>query len=201
MGFQEDQLVPGEVVVVKTREHALVLLRAILINVAALIVLSGVAYASGRPEFLIVQLLPAILLVWELVARQRKEFVVTSRRVVRQEGILSIQSFDAPLDKINNVFHTQTFLGRIFGFGDVGLETASEQGTTLFRFIPDPVGFKNAIVSEREAYSGRSGSAAARVSERESIPQLIEQLASLRDRKIISDQEFDEKKKKLLGSL
>jgi uncharacterized membrane protein YdbT with pleckstrin-like domain len=119
---------------------------------------------------------------------------------VKQEGVFSITSFDAPLDKINNVFHEQNLIGRIFKYGNVGLETASEQGTTMFFHVPDPVGFKNCIVHQREVYSSssadREGTAA-----KEDIPRLIEDLASLRARNIISAEEFDAKKRTLLDKI
>jgi hypothetical protein len=82
--------------------------------------------------------------------------------------------------------------------GQVGLETASEQGTTIFDFLWRPLDFKNCIVRQIELYRSDSSSAGAL---RPSIPRLLEELASLRDRQIISEAEFQEKKKALLGKI
>jgi uncharacterized membrane protein YdbT with pleckstrin-like domain len=118
---------------------------------------------------------------------------------VRQEGVFSTSSFDAPLDKINNVFHNQSFMGRMLKYGDVGLETASEQGTTVFDFLSHPLDFKNAIVRQREMY--KLESRADGTSSQRSIPQLIDELAALRDRRIITECEFQEKKRALLQKM
>jgi hypothetical protein len=124
---------------------------------------------------------------------------VTDHRVVKQDGVFSISSFDASLDKINNVFHEQTLMGRVFKYGTVGLETASEQGTTVFEFIPRPVDFKGKIVRQREMYRSVAGIEAG--SPRQDIPRMIEDLASLRDKGILTPQEFEEKKKALLEKM
>ncbi len=200
MPFKKDQLLPGEKLIMLAHQHYMVLLRAILINVAALVVLVGLSMVLKQPLVLLFYLFPLALLLWEILVRQNREYILTDHRVVKQEGVFAISSFDASLDKINNVFHEQSLLGRIFKYGDVGLETASEQGTTVFYQIPDPVAFKNCIVHQRELYKSLADKNLGEPS-REDIPRLIQDLASLRDRQIISETEFEEKKKALLGKI
>jgi uncharacterized membrane protein YdbT with pleckstrin-like domain len=199
MSFAKDQLLPDENLIVITHQHSLVLLRAILLNVLAAAVLLGLSYATGRYWILLCQLVPLAFLLWKILLRQRMEYIITDRRVVKHEGVLSVASFDAPLDKINNVFHQQSFLGRILKYGDVGLETASEQGTTIFHFIPDPVRFKNCVVRHQELR--RAGGAQPAQASRQDIPRLLEELASLRDRNIITAEEFEGKKRALLDKI
>jgi uncharacterized membrane protein YdbT with pleckstrin-like domain len=200
MSFRQDQLLPGEAVLVLAHPHALVLLRPVLLNLASALLLAGVSYASGLLWPLILDIAPLAYLLWEILERNGREYIVTNRRVVKQEGVFSVSSFDAPLDKINNIFHEQSALGRILGFGDVGLETASEQGTTMFRKIPDPIGFKNLIVEQRELYKSVASPAQSRNS-KDDIPRLLDDLARLRDRNVITDAEFEAKKKSLLEKL
>jgi uncharacterized membrane protein YdbT with pleckstrin-like domain len=199
MSFTKEQLLSGENLVILARQHPLVLFRPVLLNVFVLVVVAGVSYYSGRTWFMVFFLFPLLYLLWEYLAWHRREYILTDRRVVRQEGVLSISSFDAPLDKINNVFHSQSFMGRILKYGEVGLETASEQGTTTFEFLSHPLDFKNAIVHQREMYN--SGAVAAGRFSQQGIPQLIEELASLRDRNIITESEFQEKKRALLEKM
>ena len=198
MSFSKDQLLPGETLIILARQHWLVLFRPVLLNIIILAVLIAIAYYSGRAWFLAFFLFPLIHLLWEFLGWHRREYVLTDRRVVKQEGVFSTSSFDAPLDKINNVFHNQSFMGRIWKYGDVGLETASEQGTTVFNFLSRPLDFKNEIVKQREAYTGGSRPGA---SIQKSIPQLIDELAALRDRQIITESEFQEKKRALLEKM
>jgi len=198
MTFTKEQLLPGENLIRLARQHWLVLFRPVLLNIIVLAVLIGISYYSQRPWFLAFFIIPLIYLLWEFLAWHRREYVLTDRRVVKQEGVFSISSFDAPLDKINNVFHNQSFMGRVWKYGDVGLETASEQGTTVFDFLSHPLDFKNDIVRQRETYNAanRPGTTVQK-----SIPQLIDELASLRDRQIISESEFQEKKRALLEKM
>ena len=200
MSFTKKQLLPGENLIILAHQHYLVLARPLIVNVAALGILLALSLQLEKSWFLYFYLAPLCYLLWEILVRSRREYIVTNRRVVKQEGVLSISSFDAPLDKINNVFHEQSLLGRMLGYGDVGLETASEQGTTTFYSIPNPVEFKNSIVHNREMYV-----ASPRTTDvpppGEDIPRLIENLASLRERNIITEQEFEAKKRELLDKI
>ncbi len=206
MPFTKEHLMPGENLILLDRQHPLVLLRPILWNIAALVVLITIPYLlshSGYSEevwsILGLYIIPLLYLIWKIMAWRRMEYILTDRRVVKQEGVFSISSFDAPLDKINNVFHQQTFMGRLLKYGEVGLETASEQGTTIFDFISRPLDFKNAIVHQREMYN--AGSRSSGEPSRSTVPQLIQELASLRDQNIITESEFQQKKKSLLEKL
>jgi uncharacterized membrane protein YdbT with pleckstrin-like domain len=197
MSFDE-QLLPGEEIIILARQHPLVLSRPVFFNVFALALLAGFAWYCQIAWLLLFYLIPLIYFLWKLLAWRKQEYILTNRRVVKQEGVFSSSSFDAPLDKINNVYHQQSFMGRLLKYGEVGLETASEQGTTVFNFLMNPIAFKNAIVQQRELYTDSSRPAG---SERKSIPQLIDELASLRDRKIITESEFQEKKRSLLEKM
>ncbi len=199
MSFAKNQLLPGENLVVLARQHIIVLLKPFLINLVALAALLALSIWLGKAWLLAFFLAPLAFFLWKFLAWRGREYVLTDRRVVRQEGVLSISSFDAPLDKINNVFHRQSFLGRVLKYGEVGLETASEQGTTVFDFLSKPLEFKNHIVRQRESYRSVSGTAGA-VSQ-SGIPQLLEELDSLRNKKIISEVEFQEKKRALLNKI
>jgi uncharacterized membrane protein YdbT with pleckstrin-like domain len=198
MSFTKEQLLPGETLIALLHQHPIVLLKPVLLNVAAVVVFTALAVYI-RWWFASFDLLPLAFLLWEYTVRHKREYIVTDRRVVKQEGVFTVTSFDASLDKINNVFHAQTLVGRLFKYGTVGLETASEQGTTVFEYIPDPVQFKNHIVRQRESY--KSPAAAQPPGPIQDIPQMLEQLASLRDRNIITLAEFEAKKKALLEKL
>ncbi len=198
MSFTKQQLLPGENLIILARQHPLVLFKPILLNIVALAVLILIVLLSGKYWVMALFVIPLIYLLWQYLAWHRREYILTDRRVVKQEGVLSVSSFDAPLDKINNVFHQQSFMGRMLKYGEVGLETASEQGTTIFSFLSHPLDFKNAIVHQREGH--RPDQAGSRISEK-SIPELIDELATLRERKIISESEFQEKKRALLEKM
>jgi uncharacterized membrane protein YdbT with pleckstrin-like domain len=199
MSFTNKQLLPGEKLVLLARPHLLVLFLPSLLNIFALILLIGLSLHFEKAWFLIVYLGPLAYFLWEFTAWRSKEYILTDRRVVIQEGVFSVSSFDASLDKINNVFHRQSLIGRLLKYGEVGLETASEQGTTVFTFLSHPLDFKNSIIRQRELCRSDPGSTGKAL--QTGIPQLIEELASLRDRSIISESEFQEKKRILLEKI
>jgi hypothetical protein len=93
---------------------------------------------------------------------------------------------------------TQSFFGRIFDFGDVEIMTASELGVNLFKRIGDPVKFKTAMLNAKESL-GYEGSASH--SQSGNIPAMIAELDELRKKGIVTEVEFQQKKKELLAKL
>ena len=198
MSFTRKQLLPGETLIVLARQHLLKLVWPCLLNGIALILLAWLSIRFENAWILLLYLPLLAYVLWEYIAWRSREYILTDRRVVIQEGVFSVSSFDATLDKINNVYHRQSFMGRLFRYGEVGLETASEQGTTVFSFLSHPLDFKNAIVQQREMVRADARQVA---SPQISVPQLLDELASLRDRGVITEDEFQEKKKSLLEKI
>jgi uncharacterized membrane protein YdbT with pleckstrin-like domain len=158
---------------------------------------AAIAIAGGA----LAVVLAGVLLVKLLVLRSY-EHVLTNRRMIQQTGILRKQSMDAPLDKVNNVEHWQTLWGRILGYGDVEIDTASEHGATRFRSISRPLEFKNAIVGAAEAYrSNRFAPPAAAGPSAPSGADRMRQLKQLLDDGLISAEEYEAKRRKLLEEM
>ncbi len=89
------------------------------------------------------------------------------------------RSTDSSLEKINDAILTQSIFGRIFGFGDLEVLTASEAGIERFRMIVNPIGFKKAMMDAKHEYEqDMSGSYRAPGPPiREVAPQLVEPAA------------------------
>lgn len=134
---------------------------------------------------------------WVLLASS--VYVLTDRRVLRQEGLFARTSKDAYLDKINNVEHMQTLPGRLFGFGDLEIDTASEHGATTFRRIADPIEFKSAILAAAD--QERSGRLRPVVSAPISGADRLRELKKLFDDGLISEAEFAKKRAELVEEL
>ena len=54
-------------------------------------------------------------------------FVVTSRRVLVREGVLTRQGIDIPMARINSVQFRQNLFERLLGCGTLIIESASEE--------------------------------------------------------------------------
>jgi hypothetical protein len=109
------------------------------------------------------------------------------------------------------------WLGRILGYGEIDLLTASEAGTNKIKFLPDADGFKKTLLDAKYEHELEVGGgaratapaaapapAAATAPERLSADEVdasISHLASMRDRGLITAGEFEEKKREILDRL
>jgi uncharacterized membrane protein YdbT with pleckstrin-like domain len=199
----EAQLQPGEEVLYRAHVTRISLVPWVL---GLVLVVAGAAIAwqyAPEPLFLIaagaLAAILAVLILWKLLVLRSYEHVLTNRRMIQQIGIFQKRSMDAPLDKVNNVEHWQTLWGRILGYGDVEIDTASEHGATRFTNIARPLEFKNAIVGATEAYRSRRFAPAAPVAV--SGADRLRELKSLLDDGLISPEEFERKRGKLLEEI
>ncbi len=132
------------------------------------------------------------LLVWLTT-----KYVITTERVIVRAGILSRSGKEIPLEVINDVAFNQSLFERIVKSGDLLIESAGQYGQSRYTDIPHPERVQSLIYEVREdrtydlESSGTGGSSAAHE---------IEKLAELREKGVISVDEFEKRKKKLLES-
>ncbi len=85
---------------------------------------------------------------------RNQEWMITTRRVIRAEGVLNKSMSDSSLEKINDARLDQSVFGRIFGFGTLDILTAAEEvgGSNVadFPMIADPIEFKKAMLDQKE---------------------------------------------------
>ena len=201
----EDQLHPGEEILFRAYPTRLPLIPWVA-GAALALLAAGLAWnlwgnqALALAAGVVALVFLGMLLVKWIVLRSH-DYVLTNRRVVLEEGILSRRSMDASLGKINNVEHRQSLWGRLLGYGDVEIDTASETGTTRFAGINRPLEFKRSILGAVEAY--RQGGAPLPVAAAAPLSpaEKIRQLKGLLDEGLISPQEFEAKRRDLLAEM
>ncbi|HVR07988.1 MAG TPA: PH domain-containing protein [Thermoanaerobaculia bacterium] len=183
-----------------------------LAAVAALAGLVGWNQSGGQHWVLVLAgLVVAVALIWALaryVELAANQYILTDRRLLRLHGIVSQSSMDSYLDKINNVEHHQSFWARIFGYGDVEVDTAAESGAEVFPRISQPLAYKRAIDAAITAYrtAGRpmmtaGGAAPAATPAGAGAAERLRQLKRLADDGLISPAEFEAKRKQLLDQI
>lgn len=59
-------------------------------------------------------------------------------RLIEERGIIGKRIVIIPLDRVQDVTCRFGILGRVFGFGDLEIESAGTYGKTVFNFIPKP---------------------------------------------------------------
>ena len=202
--FIQSMLGENERIVLVTRQHWFVLISSLLLEIIVTLgVIIAIAVATVNNSqmayaFLLV-LLPLLSMLHDILAWKNHQYIVTNRRVIQFSGIFNKSVVDSSLEKVNDVKMTQSLFGRMFNFGDVQIMTASELGVNVFKRIGEPVKFKTAMLNAREkiGYEG-TGSHAANI---DAIPEMIVGLDELRKKGILTEEEFQSKKKELLAKM
>jgi len=171
MSYAEKLLSRGEEIVYSSRQHWFAVIARmwvwILIVIVALAILLWIGTNDGAildndgidsgATFVSVAVLVASLaylgfVIWDW---RNQEWLITTRRVMRAEGVLNKSVTDTSLEKINDARLDQSFLGRIFGFGTLDILTAAEEfgggNVADFPMIADPVTFKKAMFDQKHA--------------------------------------------------
>ena len=142
------ELKKEERILLITRQHWVRLVLPIFVWLIAAILLIWLAETTG----FIITLAVAVYPVYEYLNYKSNLWCVTNLRVVDESGFFSRYSKESPLDKINNVEYEQSIWGRIFGFGDVDIQTAAEMGETTYELIHHPKLLKDTITQAQEEY-------------------------------------------------
>jgi uncharacterized membrane protein YdbT with pleckstrin-like domain len=146
--------------------------------------------------------LAAAVVIWLLLAVPPfidwlyTHYVITNERVIVRRGMIARHGKEIPLEVINDVTFHQSVIERIVGSGDLIIESAGERGQSRFSDIPDPDEIQSQVYKLREART-----MALQVTSGQSPAEQLEALARLRDQGVLSDDEFAEKKAKLLDQI
>ena len=65
-------------------------------------------------------------------------YYLTNLRLVEERGIIGKRIIFIPLDRVQDVTCKLGIIGRIFGFGDLEIESAGTYGKIVFNFISNP---------------------------------------------------------------
>jgi hypothetical protein len=239
MAYLDNLLASGEQPLRREHQHWFVLVAdaryaifawigAIVLIVLGRTILGGDSFASIQS---VVGWLAVILVLgglvsfgWQVLRWQNEEYVVTNRRVLQFEGVVNKRVVDSSLEKINDAILTESMFGRIFGFGDLEILTASESGISLLRMLPRADDFKRAMLDSKHelelelsgarpmpgpairAAAPVSGAAAAPAAappamSADDVTRTLASLADLRDRGALSAEDYEAKKADLLRRL
>lgn len=139
----------NEKVLLTTHTSWIMLTLPVLIVLAALVI--GILIGSFK--WAIGLLIPALAYSgWKYLEWKNNIWVVTNFRVIDEVGIFNINTKESQLDKINNVSYSQTIWGRIFGFGNVEIQTAATIGDTIYNNVDRPKLLKDTITLAQANY-------------------------------------------------
>jgi uncharacterized membrane protein YdbT with pleckstrin-like domain len=160
----------------------------------------------SEPTFVDNAIVVAAILIWALLAIpsfitwRYTLFVLTTDRLITRSGFFAKTAKEIPLERINDVAFNQTVFERIVHSGDLLIESAGERGQTKIHNVRDPEQVSLRIYTESEKNQNRmyQGSGPRQPV---SIPEQLEALARLKDQGVISEDEFEVKKRELLDRL
>ena len=169
MSYARNLLSRGEEVVYESRQHWFAVIARTWFWIAlAIIALALVIYLVSGVEPFVNETLDQIVTLAAVVGLvaaagyvafvlwdwRNQEWLITTRRVIRAEGVLNKQMADSNLEKINDARLDQSVFGRIFGFGTLDILTAAEEagGSNIadFPMIADPIQFKKAMLDQKQ---------------------------------------------------
>ncbi|MBC8077754.1 MAG: PH domain-containing protein [Chloroflexales bacterium] len=226
MAYVDELLGRGESILYIARQHIFVLISRIfteLVLIGLLVAAGVVANAAfnnpsvtigplqtGQLILLITLVISAGLLLSGLIDYLRwnnEQYIITDRRVIQIRGVLNKEVIDSSLEKINDVELSQSWLGRIFDYGTIEVLTASESGVNAMDRIGHPLDFKRSMLEAKHQHDRGYGyfdpqpDAADPAHAPVDIERTIAELAALRDRGILSTDEFETKKRELLDRI
>jgi uncharacterized membrane protein YdbT with pleckstrin-like domain len=150
-----------------------------------LVVLAGIAWFVWRP-------------LRRIVAWATSHFVLTTDRVIHRAGWFAKRSMEIPLENISDVRFNQTVFERLIGAGDLTLESPGTFGQERFSDVRHPEHVQKTIYEMNEANRQRM-SGIGQGGGSSSVADELAKLDRLRDDGVISNQEFEAQKARLLG--
>jgi len=234
MGYTESLLASGERVVRSAHQHWFILiwrarwavfglLIALVMTILRLINkdTSGFLWTILGWSSLILVAFGILNLVWGALTYRAEEYVISSRRLIHVQGVINKKASDSSLEKINDAILVESIFGRIFGFGNLEVLTASESGIEKLQMLRDAKEFKKAMLEakhdleieltrptmapirapEPAAAAPMAPAPTPEVDTADEVADALGRLGELRDKGIITPEEFEAKKAELLGRL
>ncbi len=212
MAFPRRLLIEGEELVADLRPHWIALVGPVLVTVVVIVgwivaLLSAPDSGAGRTAVVwVATILGVLILLWypvrRVVAWATSHFVVTTDRIIHRQGWIAKSSMEIPLEAINDVRFEQSVFERMIGAGSLVIESAGERGRQVFEDIRNPEEVQRTIyhqgeLNQQRMYQG-GGPRAPRGAP--SSASELERLADLRDRGVLTQEEFEAQKRRILES-
>jgi len=257
MSYARNLLSRGEEVVFESRQHWFaVIAENWPFIIASILSFAVLIWQTSLDEWALRGFLQIVSLVVLLVSLGRiglkvwswrnQEYLVTTRRLIKAEGIFNKQMADSSLEKINDAHLTQSWIGRIFDYGTLDILTAAEESAGIqdYEMLAEPITFKIAMLNQKEKLERPDLAPPPRMQSATPVPQMqraepmppragsgrvaevpvrppappapapagppspadqltatLESLAALRDKGLITPEEYEAKKRDLLGRM
>jgi membrane protein YdbS with pleckstrin-like domain len=138
------------------RRHWIALVRKVAVGVIATLLLGYLAgYFANREQPTALTVLVMIWIgvmgwvLWDVAEWYYDRFILTNKRVMLIEGIVSRKVAMMPLGRVTDMKYTQSPLGRVLGYGTFELESAGQdQALRNVPNLPNPTDLYLQVVEE-----------------------------------------------------
>ena len=209
MPFPRRLLIPDEQLVLDLRPHPVALVMPTLVTIVGFVAASWLTAKTDVADWVWWVLFLILLVLYpvpKLIAWLTSNFAVTSDRVIHRQGFIAKRSMEIPLEAINDVRFEQGILDRMVGAGTLVISSASEFGRNTFDDIRHTEAVQKVIYEQGESNKKRmyQGSAAGQgppppPPAAPSATTELERLVRLRADGVLSEEEFQVQKAKILG--
>jgi uncharacterized membrane protein YdbT with pleckstrin-like domain len=211
MPFPKKLLIEGENLILDLRPHPIQLALPVLYTIVVTVAAGFLANWIGGPWWVWPAVWILAVLVYpvpRLIRWLTSNFAVTSERVIHRQGWIAKRSMEIPLEAINDVRFEQGIFDRVVGAGTLLISSASEFGTNSFDDIRHPEEVQKTIyhqgeMNKKRMYQGdRAAAPAPAPASTGGAPSAtteLERLAKLRSDGVLTEDEFQAQKAKILG--
>jgi uncharacterized membrane protein YdbT with pleckstrin-like domain len=136
VAYPDELLVPGEEIIMHRHPHWKMMVVPVVMLLLVVALVSFLAAFIGAQSWglwaRIVLLVVALALVIRftlvpLIRWRTTHFVITNRRVLVREGLVTRRGMDIPMRRITGVQFRQSLFERLFGVGTLVMESASDE--------------------------------------------------------------------------
>jgi uncharacterized membrane protein YdbT with pleckstrin-like domain len=158
--------------------------------------------STGKALRWLALILLVLTALWTLVRYVKwltTNFVITSHRLIFRQGVVAKSGVEIPLERVNNVNFNQSVFERVLGAGDLLIESGGEDGQQRFTDIRHPDRVQNLIHAQMELHAKRRAGYAAPAAPVADVAAQLERLEGMLNRGTLTQEEFDDQKRRLLG--
>jgi membrane protein YdbS with pleckstrin-like domain len=209
--YLESNLSRDELVMENAKVHGIVIAAYIFILVFNVVLGLFLFSLNDRSEvFLYITIIPLITVIRAVLGIMRLLFLelgFTNKRVMGKEGVINTKRLDSPLNKIDNVSIEQGLGGKIFGFGTIVISSTSSK--LKFPHIKTQEVFRSKLMQQIEIFDENRIKKQAEMMTQSNVRNISASATSntddlikfkkLLDDGVISQEDFEAKKKELLG--
>ncbi len=207
MPWPENALTDDEAVIMSFRQHwkllAIPFAWFLGVLIALFVILQWIP--GGATADLILSLVVIAAFGWFVVRPVVDwwvtRYVLTTERLMTRTGLIAQSGIEIPLERITNVNFHQSFWERLLGAGDLLVESAGTSGQSRFANIPRPDNFAAVLYNVREKRSLALQGGSAPAPESDDAIDKMQRLKQLHDDGVISDTEYEAKRRQLLDEI